>query len=96
MGFSAPLGLVSLASERSETPRARKEGIIQRFLWLDQLSQMTVRPIRQQIEQVWLFRARYAATLPEVGFSHRIPAMRSPLPGLFVASMVIFTQMNVA
>ena len=56
--------------------------------WLDQLSQMTGRPVRQEIEQVWLFRARYAAPLPEVGFSHRIPAMRSPLPGLFVASMV--------
>ena len=31
MGLSAPLGLVSLASERAETPRAPKEGIIQRF-----------------------------------------------------------------
>ena len=32
LGLSAPLGLVSLASERAETPRAPKEGIIQRFL----------------------------------------------------------------
>ncbi|MCS7304624.1 MAG: NAD(P)/FAD-dependent oxidoreductase [Thermoguttaceae bacterium] len=56
--------------------------------WLEQLERLIGRPIRNQIEGVWLFRARYAAPLPELGFSRRIPAMRSPLPGLFVAGMV--------
>jgi len=32
LGLSAPLGLVSLAWERTNTPKAQKEGIIQRFL----------------------------------------------------------------
>ena len=29
MGLSAPLGHVSLASERAETPKARKEGLFE-------------------------------------------------------------------
>ncbi|HPP54138.1 MAG TPA: FAD-dependent oxidoreductase, partial [Thermoguttaceae bacterium] len=56
--------------------------------WLEQLERLAGRPVRSEMDGAWLFRARYAAPLPERGFSRRIPAMRSPLAGLFVAGMV--------
>ncbi len=56
--------------------------------WLEQLERLIGRPVRTEIEGAWVFRARYAASLPDLGFSRSIPAMRSPIPGLFVAGMV--------
>ena len=35
----------------------------------------------------WIFRARYAAPVTDLGFSKRIPKYVSPVPGLFVAAM---------
>ncbi|HZD09794.1 MAG TPA: oxidoreductase, partial [Candidatus Binatia bacterium] len=35
----------------------------------------------------WLFRARYAQPVPEVNHSQNIPALHTPLPNLYFASM---------
>ncbi|MDT8305259.1 MAG: NAD(P)/FAD-dependent oxidoreductase [Anaerolineae bacterium] len=39
------------------------------------------------VRKRWLFRARYAQPVPEINHSHRIPPLRTPLPGLYFASM---------
>lgn len=39
------------------------------------------------VRKSWLFRARYAQPVPEVNHSERIPALRTPIPGLYFASM---------
>jgi protoporphyrinogen oxidase len=39
------------------------------------------------IRKSWLFRTRYAQPVPEVNHSDRIPDLRTPLPGLWFASM---------
>jgi protoporphyrinogen oxidase len=39
------------------------------------------------VRKSWLFRTRYAQPVPEVNHSHRIPSLRTPLPGLYFASM---------
>jgi protoporphyrinogen oxidase len=39
------------------------------------------------VRKSWLFRAPYAQPVPEVGHSRRIPALRTPLPGLYFAGM---------
>jgi protoporphyrinogen oxidase len=36
---------------------------------------------------VWVFKSEYAQPVPEVGHSQRIPPIRTPLPGLYFASM---------
>ncbi len=52
-----------------------------------QLEAMFGRPLGKQLKRHWIFRGRFAATLTEIGFHRRIPAMQSPITGLFVASM---------
>lgn len=39
------------------------------------------------INKTWLFRTAYAQPVPLVGHSENIPAIRTPVPGLFFASM---------
>lgn len=39
------------------------------------------------VRKSWLFRARYAQPVPEVNHSERIPALRTPIRGLYFASM---------
>ncbi len=39
------------------------------------------------VRRSWLFRARYAQPVPEVDHSRAIPDIRTPLPGLYFASM---------
>ena len=39
------------------------------------------------VRRSWLFRARYAQPVPEMGHSRRIPPLRTPRPGLYFASM---------
>lgn len=73
---------------RPEDPLWRLSDLEVQERWLDQLEQMTSRRVRSEMDGAWLFRARYAAPLPDLGFSRRIPTMRSPLPGLFTAGMV--------
>jgi protoporphyrinogen oxidase len=39
------------------------------------------------VRKTWLFRAKYAQPVPQVGHSKNIPEIRTPLPGLYFASM---------
>ena len=39
------------------------------------------------IRKVWLFRTDYAQPIPLVNHSHNIPAIQTPIPGLYFASM---------
>jgi protoporphyrinogen oxidase len=39
------------------------------------------------VRKSWLFRTQYAQPVPEVNHSQHIPAIETPLPGLFFASM---------
>ena len=39
------------------------------------------------VRQSWLFRAKYAQPVPLLNHSHNIPDIRTPLPGLYFASM---------
>lgn len=50
-----------------------------------ELARLFGRPVRPQ--QRWVFRGRYAAPAPTIGFPRHIPAFRSPVRGLFVAAM---------
>jgi len=42
---------------------------------------------RSWIKQVWVHRAQYAQPVPLVNHSQNIPAIQTPIPGLFFASM---------
>ena len=42
---------------------------------------------RSWITGAWLHRARYAQPVPPVGYARMIPDVRTPLPGLYFASM---------
>jgi protoporphyrinogen oxidase len=39
------------------------------------------------VKESWLFRAPYAQPIPPVNHSHNIPTLKTPVPGLFWASM---------
>jgi protoporphyrinogen oxidase len=39
------------------------------------------------VRRSWLFRARYAQPVPEVNHSRHVPALRTPIPNLYFASM---------
>jgi hypothetical protein len=39
------------------------------------------------VRQSWLFRAEYAQPVPLLNHSQKIPALQTPIPGLFWASM---------
>lgn len=39
------------------------------------------------VRRSYLFRARYAQPVPEVGHSHNIPSLQTPIPHLYFASM---------
>jgi hypothetical protein len=39
------------------------------------------------VNQSWLFRTSYAQPVPLVNHSRNIPAIQTPMPGLFYASM---------
>ena len=52
-----------------------------------QLGKAVGRRVADDLTQGWVFRGRYAAPRTEIGFHRLIPSFRSPLPGLFVASM---------
>jgi protoporphyrinogen oxidase len=42
---------------------------------------------RSWIRQMWVHKAAYAQPVPPVGYSQQIPDLRTPLPGLYFASM---------
>jgi hypothetical protein len=39
------------------------------------------------VKKSWLYTTEYAQPIPEVFHSRRLPDVRSPLPGLYFASM---------
>jgi protoporphyrinogen oxidase len=39
------------------------------------------------VRKVWLFKTRYAQPIPLVNHSRNIPSIRTPIPGLYFASM---------
>ncbi len=39
------------------------------------------------VRRTWLYRTRYAQPIPEVNHSRRIPTVKTPLPGVWFASM---------
>ncbi|MFN2137464.1 MAG: NAD(P)/FAD-dependent oxidoreductase [Candidatus Promineifilaceae bacterium] len=39
------------------------------------------------VRKSWLFRERYAQPVPEINHSQHVPELRTPLPGLYLASM---------
>jgi hypothetical protein len=39
------------------------------------------------VRKTWLFRTNYAQPIPLVNHSKNIPAIQTPIPGLFFASM---------
>ena len=39
------------------------------------------------VRKSWMFRTRYAQPVPVVNHSQNIPDLRTPLPGLYLASM---------
>jgi protoporphyrinogen oxidase len=54
---------------------------------VEQLGRAIGRPVGGDLIRGWVFRGRYAAPRTEIGFHRLIPPFRSPVPGLFVASM---------
>ena len=56
-------------------------------LQLKELERITGCDILPDLNHCWVFRARYAATLNDIGFAAKIPAVKSPFSGLYLASM---------
>jgi protoporphyrinogen oxidase len=54
---------------------------------VEQLGQAAGRSLKSELIRGWVFRGKYAASRTEVGFYRLIPQFRSPVQGLFVASM---------
>ncbi|MEW6180625.1 MAG: NAD(P)/FAD-dependent oxidoreductase [Chloroflexota bacterium] len=65
--------------------RLSKEELLERFLPV--LPRFNPKFERDWIRQSWLFRTTYAQPVPLVNHSQHIPAIRTPLPGLYFASM---------
>lgn len=55
--------------------------------WLASLPQANPDFRPEWVKQTWLFRERYAQPVVPVNHSRHIPALRTPLPGLFFASL---------
>jgi len=56
-------------------------------LYLPSLNKVNPEFSREWIQKMWLFRAPYAQPVPIVNQSQHIPALRTPLQGLYFASM---------
>lgn len=55
--------------------------------WLASLSQVNPQFDQSWVKQSWLFREPYAQPVVPVNHSRNVPALRTPLPGLFFASL---------
>ncbi len=62
-----------------------KEELLERFL--PSLSQFNPKFSPDWVRKSWLFRTKYAQPVPEVNHSENIPTIRTPVPGLYFASM---------
>ncbi|GAP09615.1 protoporphyrinogen oxidase [Bellilinea caldifistulae] len=65
--------------------RLSKEELLERFLPV--LPRFNPRFEPGWVRKTWLFRTTYAQPVPLVNHSQNIPAIRTPLPGLYFASM---------
>ena len=62
-----------------------KDELLEKFLPALQRFNPKFKP--DWVTNSWLFRTRYAQPVPEVNHSRNIPAIQTPIPGLFFASM---------
>jgi len=62
-----------------------KEQLLQRFL--PALKRFNPDFDPSWLKQSWLWRTRYAQPIPQLNHSRNIPSIRTPLPGLYFASM---------
>ena len=65
--------------------RLSKEQLLEKFV--PALSRINPAFKPDWVRASWLYRTAYAQPIPEVGHSRNIPAIQTPLPGLFFASM---------
>lgn len=65
--------------------RLSKEELLERFL--PALSRFNPEFDRSWVKETWLWRTAYAQPVPPVNHSRNIPPLRTPLPGLYFASM---------
>ena len=63
----------------------RKDELVQRFL--PSLARVNPRFTPDWVRESWLFRAAYAQPIPLLNHSRALPALRTPLSGLWFASM---------
>jgi protoporphyrinogen oxidase len=62
-----------------------QEELLQRFL--PSLGKVNAKFSPDWVKKAWLFRTHYAQPVPLVDHSRHIPAIQTPLPGLYFASM---------
>ncbi|GAB4581946.1 MAG: NAD(P)/FAD-dependent oxidoreductase [Anaerolineales bacterium] len=62
-----------------------KEQLVERFLPALQQFNPKLKP--EWIKQTWLFSTKYAQPVPLINHSRNIPAIQTPIPGLYFASM---------
>ena len=62
-----------------------KEELLARFL--PALQRFNPAFDRSWVKETWLWKATYAQPVPPVNYSQQIPAIRTPVPGLYFASM---------
>jgi protoporphyrinogen oxidase len=68
-----------------ENFRLSKEELLEKFL--PALARINPDFKPDWVRQSWLFRTSYAQPVPLVNHSHNIPDIRTPIPGLYFASM---------
>jgi protoporphyrinogen oxidase len=68
-----------------ENFRLSQDELLAKFLPAFQRVNPAFRP--DWVRMAWLFRTTYAQPVPLVNHSHHIPAIQTPLPGLYFASM---------
>jgi protoporphyrinogen oxidase len=71
----------------SDQPHARmsKEELLEEFL--PHLTKFNPAFDPSWVRKSWLFRVKYAQPVPPVNYSEHMPAVRTPIPGLYFASM---------
>ncbi len=62
-----------------------KEELLQEFL--PHLTKFNAAFDPSWVRKSWLFRAKYGQPVPPLNYSKRMPAVRTPIPGLYFASM---------
>jgi len=62
-----------------------KDELLERFM--PSLTRINEKFTPEWINKSWLFRTKYAQPVPEVNHSANIPPIKTPIPGLFFASM---------